>query len=460
MTLLGLPVVLWLQIGCLLILLVLSGFFSGSETALTSLGKLRAKRLMAELDADNRRFKQGLQYWLDNSQDILISILIGNNLVNILGSALATVVATRIFRLLFALEDSLAWGSGVAVGVMTLLVLVFGEITPKSYAKGSPERYSRMILPPIILFTRAIYPVISLMRGITRFVVKFIGGSIPRSQTSITEEELKSLVLAGREEGALEESEIQMLYSVFEFDETVVREIMTPRTDIRALRSDTDYETTLEFARETGFSRIPVYEDKIDQIEGVLNIKDLIVRLDPGEFESFSLSDLVRPAYFVPETKKVNQLLGEFQRNQVHLAIVVGEYGGTSGLITLEDILEQIVGEIQDEYDEERNWALEIRDETYLVDARIDLDDLVDRTGADLPEDRYDSLGGMLVNEMGKIPDEGDDYRYDSLRFVVVSADEKRVKKVRMIREETNGETLDSGLEPTERTMDGNRETT
>lgn len=431
---LGLTGVTWLQILALIVLLGLSGFFSGSETALTSLGKLRAKRIMTDLgDKEHRRFKSGLQYWLDNSQDILISILIGNNLVNILASALATVVATKLFMQIFQIGNSLAWGSGTAVGVMTFLVLVFGEITPKSYAKDNPESFAGFILPPIIAFTRAIYPLIVLMRGITRLIVHIFGGELPSTQTAITEEELKSLVLAGREEGTLEESELQMLHSVFEFDETVVREIMVPRTDIRALDVGTDREETVEFARETGFSRIPVYDGKIDQIEGILNIKDLIVRAG-GDLESdFNLRDIVRAAYFVPEAKKVNQLLTEFRRNQVHMAIVVDEYGGTSGLITMEDILEQIVGEIQDEYDDERDWALKIHDGTYLVDARIDLDDLVDRTGVELPDERYDSLGGMLVEQMGKIPDEGEEIEYDGMRFVVVSADPKRVKKVRML---------------------------
>lgn len=431
---LGLGMVTWIQIAGLLVLLVLSGFFSGSETALTSLGKLRAKRIMTDLEGPrHRRFKSGLQYWLDNSQDILISILIGNNLVNILASALATVVATKLFMQIFQIGNSLAWGSGTAVGVMTFLVLVFGEITPKSYAKDNPESFAAIILPPIIAFTKAIYPLIIFMRGITRLIVHLFGGELPNTKTSITEEELKSLVLAGREEGTLEESELQMLHSVFEFDETVVREIMVPRTDIRALNVNASYRDTIDFARETGFSRIPVYDGKIDQIEGILNIKDLIIRENGDVDEGFNLRNIVRAAYFVPEAKKVNQLLTEFRRNQVHMAIVVDEYGGTSGLITMEDILEQIVGEIQDEYDDERDWALKIHDGTYLVDARIDLDDLVDRTDVELPDERYDSLGGMLVELMGKIPDEGEEIEYDGMRFVVVSADPKRVKKVRML---------------------------
>jgi CBS domain containing-hemolysin-like protein len=433
---LGLSIVTWIQISSLLVLLVLSGFFSGSETALTSLGKLRAKQIMTDLGRKEKRFRKGLQFWLDNSQDVLISILIGNNLVNILASALATVVATELFRTFFQVQNSLAWGSGTAVGIVTFLVLVFGEIAPKSYAKDNPENFSRLILPPIIFFTRGIYPLIVFMRGLTRLIVRFFGGTLPQTKTSITEEELKSLVLAGREEGTLKESELQMLHSVFEFDETIVREIMTPRTDIKALEVDTGYQKTLDFAQNTGLSRIPVYENKIDQIEGILNIKDLILHNNEINPDDFDLRKHVRQPYFVPETKKVNKLLGEFQRNQVHLAVVVDEYGGASGLITLEDILEQIVGEIQDEYDEESDWALKIQPGTYLVDARIDLDDLVDRTGAPLPEDEYDSLGGMLVNEMRKIPDEDDEYTYDDVRFEVVSADEKRVKKARMFIEE------------------------
>ncbi|MFB6356535.1 MAG: hemolysin family protein, partial [bacterium] len=244
---------------------------------------------------------------------------------------------------------------------------------------------------------------------------------------------------AGRQEGALEETELRMLHSVFEFDDTIVREIIIPRTDVVALDVDTGYDEVIELARDTGYSRIPVYEGKLDQIVGILNIKDLIVRSD-NDSESFNLRDLVRPAYFVPETKNVNQLLGELRRNQVHMAIVVDEYGGTSGIITMEDLLEQIVGEIHDEYDEERDWILKIQDGTYIVDARIDLDDLDEQLGIELPTEEFDSLGGLIVEQMGKIPDEGEKLEYDSMIFHVVAANEQRVKKVRMVvpDEETN----------------------
>lgn len=430
--------VMWLQVLALGILILLSGFFSGSETALTSLGKLRSKRLLTELDDErDSRFISEIQFWLDNSQDVLVSILIGNNLVNIGASALATVVATEMFMKLLgdvegAIQNSLAWGSGSAVGIMTLLILVFGEITPKSYAKQNSEIFARVVLPPIILITYVLKPLIVMMRMITRFVIWIIGGKMPTEQMKITEDELKTLVRAGRQEGALEESELKMLHSVFEFDETVVREIMVPRIDIEGLEVNSSFEDVLEMARDTGYSRIPVYEETLDQVAGILNIKDLLTRFDdnPGEFD---LRSAVRPAYFVPETKKVNKLLAEFRNNQVHMAIVVDEYGGTSGLITLEDILEQIVGDIQDEYDEERDWVLTIQDGTYLVDARIDLDDLVKRLNVSLPTESYDSLGGMVVEKSGEIPAEGKRITHDGMKFVVVSADPKRVKKVRVI---------------------------
>jgi len=443
--------VLGLQVLALLFLIGASGFFSGAETALTALGKLRAKRLLTELDEEEHEgFRTRLQFWLDHSQDILVSILIGNNMVNIGASALATVVATEIFLNLVGVARSLAWGSGTAVGVMTFLILVFGEITPKSYAKQNPERFARFILPPIIGFYRGFYPLIVFMRGLTRFLIRMVGGRLPQEKNRITEEELKSLVLAGREEGTLEESELQMLHSVFEFDETVVREIMVPRIDIRALEVDERFDGVIEVARETGYSRLPVCEDSLDQIVGILNIKDLLTRIDrQGGGEDFDLRGVVRPAYFVPESKKVNQLLGEFRRNQVHMAIVVDEYGGTSGLITLEDILEQIVGEIQDEYDQERDWVLKIRDGTYLVDARIDLDDLAERLDRELPTEAYDSLGGMAVEEMGKIPDEGEQFHWDDMTFVVVSADPKRVKKIRIQTKQPRSSDVDGDTRET-----------
>lgn len=429
----------WLEIVALVILIGMSGFFSGSETALTSLGKLRSKRLITDMGEETDvGFIRNLRYWLDNSQEVLISILIGNNLVNIGASALATVVATEVFLVLFgtsgsSVQSSLAWGSGTAVGVITFLVLIFGEITPKSYAKQNCERMARWVLPPIIMFTRALYPLILVFRGLTRVLIRMAGGSLPKDQTKITEEELKTLVLAGRQEGTLEETELQMLHSVFEFDETVVREIMVPRIDVKGVEVNSSFQDVVELARDTGFSRFPVYEEELDQVVGILNIKDVLIEFGNQEQGSFELRELARPAYFVPESKKVNQLLSEFRRNQVHMAIVVDEYGGTSGLITLEDILEQIVGEIHDEFDEERDWVLTIQDGTYLVDARIDLDDLVDRLDVELPAEQYDSLGGMIVEELGDIPQEGAEVRYNGMKFVVVSADRKRVKKVRMI---------------------------
>lgn len=428
----------WLQLLGLIVLIGLSGFFSGSETGLTSLGKLRSKRIITELDENlDARFKHDLEYWLENSQDILISILIGNNLVNIGASALATVVATELFMKisgegLGVIENSLAYGSGTAVGIMTLLILVFGEISPKSYAKQNPEKFSRFVLPPIIMFTRLITPLIYTMRVVTRFIIWVIGGKMPTEQMKITEDELKTLVRAGRQEGALEESELQMLHSVFEFDETIVREIMVPRIDIQGLDANAEFDDVLEMVRDTGFSRIPVYEKKLDQVVGILNIKDLLIRFEEPPQE-FSLRDSMRPAYFVPESQKVNKLLAEFRNNQVHMAIVVDEYGGTSGLITLEDVLEQIVGDIQDEYDEERDWVLRIQDGTYLVDARIDLDELVEKVDVELPTEQYDSLGGMIVEKMGEIPDEGEEIFENGIKFIVVSADPKRVKKIRMI---------------------------
>ncbi len=427
--------IFWAQIICLVIFIFLSAFFSGSETALTALGKLRTKRILAELEEAGEggsSFAEYLKYWLDNSQDIIVSILIWNNLVNIAASSLATVVATHLFRTTFELASSMAWGSGTAVGVMTFLILVFGEITPKSYAKQNPEEFARQVITPIILFTHVSFPLRYLLQGFSRFFIHVIGGEMVEEHTKITEEELKKLVLAGRQEGALEETELKMLQSVFDFDETIVREIMVPRTDLIALEVNESYQRVMKEVRQTGLSRIPVYEEKVDNIVGILNIKDFITRCDRDETEQFELRQIVRPPYFVPETKRVNQLLANFRRHRVHMAIVVDEYGGTSGIITLEDILEEIVGEIEDEYDDQRQWVDSLDDDVYLVDARIDLDDLEERLDVPLPSQKYDSLGGMLIEEMGKIPEEGESISYGGNNFEVVEANKRKVKKVRL----------------------------
>jgi CBS domain containing-hemolysin-like protein len=440
----GLSPEMWIQMFSLLVLLLFSAFFSGAETALTSLGKLRSKRLITDLEGKDPAFKKNLEYWLNNSQDILITILIGNNLVNIAAASLTTVVVTRLFERFVGLERSLALGSGTAVGLTTFFVLIFGEISPKSYAKQNSEKFARAVIGPIIVLKQIFTPLIVILNGISRFFIHLFGGKMPESQSRITEEELKTLVLAGRQEGTLEETELQMLHSVFEFDETVVREIMVPRTDVKALEVEDTYEDAQQMARETGYSRFPVYEGKLDQIVGILNIKDFISRVDHNRPEEFDLRDIVRAPYFVPESKRVNQLLANFRRSQIHIAIVVDEYGGTSGIITMEDIIEQIVGEINDEYDERRDWIRPVREGIFTVDARIDLDDLEDYLKIDLPSQKYDSLGGMIIEEMGRIPLEGDDLSYKDFIFKVAAADKKRVKEVKLIlpsaRQEKNGE--------------------
>ncbi len=427
---------LWIRVLGLAILLMLSAFFSGSETALTSLGKLRTKRLLTELDDDQSRFAQNLIYWLDNTQDVLISILIWNNLVNIAASSLATVVAVGIFRESFDFAESMLLGSGMAVGVMTFLILLFGEITPKSYAEANSERFARFVLPAIIFSTRLIRPFIWLLRGLSRVNIRVLGGKLKDRHNKITEEELKKLVLAGRQEGTLEETELKMLHSVFEFDETVVREIMVPRTDVVALEVSSSFSQVMKLARRTGLSRIPVHEEKLDNIVGILNIKDFITRLEESEREDFDLRQLVRAPYFVPESKRVNKLLANFRRHRVHMAVVVDEYGGTSGIVTLEDVLEEIVGEIEDEYDDQRQWIEGLEEGSYLVDARIDLDDLEESLELQLPTQKYDSLGGMIIEEMGKIPAEGEKIEYQGNEYYVAEANQKKVKKVKMVLED------------------------
>ncbi len=424
---------LWVYLLGLAILLTMSAFFSGSETALTALGKLRTKRLLTELDSEQSNFAQNLVYWLENSQEILISILIWNNLVNIAASSLATVVAVGIFQEAFDFADSMLMGSGAAVGVMTFLILLFGEITPKSYAESNSELFARYVLTPIIFSTRLIRPIIWLLRGLSRFNIHLLGGKMQKRPGKITEEELKKLVLAGRHEGTLEETELKMLHSVFEFDETVVREIMVPRTDVSALEVNSSFKKVMKLARRTGLSRIPVYEEKLDNIVGILNIKDFITRMDESDRDEFDLRQIVRPPYFVPESKRVNKLLSNFRRHRVHMAVVVDEYGGTSGIVTLEDVLEEIVGEIEDEYDDQRQWIEGLEEGSYLIDARIDLDDLEESLELELPTQRYDSLGGMMIEEMGKIPEPGEKIEYNGNEYFVAEADEKKVKKVKLV---------------------------
>lgn len=427
--------------------LVLSAFFSSSETALTALGRAQTQKLIE----DGGRVGEALKLWADHPLKVLTCILIGNNIVNITASALATDVCDRLLEGTSFAETAIP----IAVGVMTLLLLTFGEIVPKAIARSQHRRLAGgamwLLKGPYLLF----YPGTVLFTALADYLIKLSGGNREQDMPPVTEEDIEYLVDLGSRVGSLEEGKGKMLQSVFEYNATLVRENMVPRTDMMALDVDSTIEEVLGMVQESGHSRMPVYEDTVDNIIGIFFAKDLLQHYSSTDGAPFELRKYLRRAYFVPEAKKISDLLAEFQREHIHMAIVVDEFGGTSGLITLEDIIEEFFGDIQDEYDAETDWLVRM-DGVLTVDARCPITDLEEELDQEFPEQGgYESVGGLIVATTGKVPEVGCEVVLEGIRFHVLEADEKRVIRVRVNdeREALKSSTDGNGDDPEPRRM-------
>lgn len=411
-----------LQLVIIAVLIALSAFFSSSETALMAANKIRMKNLA---DGGDKRARTVLAINEDQPK-MLSAILIGNNLVNISASALATMFATETFG---------SAAVGVSTGVLTLLVLLFGEITPKGAASLHPDEmalsYAGYIKVIMTVLTPAIWFVNLLSRGIQLLFHLDMSGQ----REAITEEELRTIVDMSHEEGVLESDEKKMITNVFDFGDQAARDIMIPRVDMTCLDVNADYAEVIEIFREDKYTRMPVYEEDTDNIIGILNIKDLFLLGD--QRENVSLRSLMREPLYVFELKKVSKLMTELRKSSSNVAIVLNEYGSCVGMITLEDMIEEIVGDIHDEYDEEEeeeNRRIRISDQEYLVDGSMKLDDLNELLGSDLESEDYDSIGGYLTGLFGHLPDAGEEITEGKFRFVVEEANDTRVEKVHIFR--------------------------
>ena len=404
---------LWLELASLVILLLLSAFFSSSETAFLSCRKIRIRHLMEE---GNK--KAGLIHKMMEEPDKLVAaIVIGNNIVNVAASAIATSLAIGIFG---------NEGIGIAIGVMTFLILLVGEITPKGVAVKNAERLSLAFAKPLYYLTKVLSPVATVLTAITKGVLRLLGGTLDRSPF-LSEEEFKTLLTVAEEEGSLEESERERLYNVFEFSDTVAKEVMTPRTDMVCLDIQASLDEARDIAVKTGYSRIPVYEENVDHITGILYAKDLLQHAD----NTYKLQDILREPYFIPETKKVDELLQEMQKSKIHLAIVVDEYGGTAGIVTIEDLLEEIVGEIFDEYDVTRIPIKKLDERTVLINGMVPIDEVNDLLGITIPEDGFETIGGFMLDQFGRIPSEGEKISFNGVDFIVSKTDGVRIMNVK-----------------------------
>jgi gliding motility-associated protein GldE len=400
------------------ILLVLSGFFSGSETALLSLNKLRLRKLVDE----GHKNATVLEALLKHPNKMLAAILVGNNLVNVAIAAIMTSLAIDLFG---------STGVGVATGIATLLILVFGEIFPKSFATKNAERLSLWVARPIQITVILFSPIVKVFSIFTDIILKMTGGE--KRYPFVSEEELKLLMDLGAEEGVIEEEEKEMIRGVFEFGDTMVREIMTQRTDMNRVDVNKSFSEVIEFVIETGHSRIPVYDKTIDNIIGILYAKDLLQA--KADKKKFDLKKSVRPAYFVPETKNLDDLFREMRTKKVQIAIVLDEYGGTAGLVTLEDLLEEIVGEIADEYDVDEHPVQIIDENTIVVDAKMPIDEVSDLLKIKLEKDGQESIGGLVFSLFDRIPKENDTITAEGLIFTVDEMIGKRILKVKIRKE-------------------------
>ncbi|MGG7179296.1 HlyC/CorC family transporter [Clostridium paraputrificum] len=407
------------EIILLIVLLIMSGFFSMSETALMSLSKIRTRHMVEE-EVKGAKLVAKL---IEDPNKLLGAILIGNNIVNIGASSIATSLAVKM-----------SGGSEAAVAIstliMTVLVLIFGEITPKSIAKQKSEKVSLLVGKPIKLVVFLFKPFISIFTGISSVFIRLLGGDPKASEPFITQEELKTMVGVSEEEGVLEDVEKEMIFNVFDFADMQVKDIMVQRVDITAVDIEDTYEQVLDVIRTEQFSRIPAYNDTIDNIVGILNVKDLIMANDKtGEFK---VEKYIREPYYTFEFKKITEVFKEMKKTRNHMAVVLDEYGGTVGIITIEDLIEEIVGEIEDEYDDENHMIEVIKEDEYIVDGSARLDDISDLIGVSMESEDLDSVGGLLIEELGRIPDEHEEVLINNLRFVVEEIDKNRIKKVRI----------------------------
>jgi putative hemolysin len=402
----------------LIILLGLSSFFSASETALMALSRLRVRHML-----EQKIKGAGLVYvLLQNPNKLLSAILVGNNAINIGASAIATSLALKFF------PDK---GVLISTVTMTLLVLIFGEITPKSIAARNSEKVSLKIAKPISFIVNLLGPVVTILTRVTNIFIKLLGGKIDKEKPFITEEELKTIVDVSHEEGVLEVEEKQMIQNVFEFGDLLIKDVMIQRTDIVAIEADLSYNKTIEIIKLEQFSRYPVYKSKIDDIVGILNVKDIV--FVENIKEDFNITEYMRKPYFTFEFNRLTELFKEMKKTRNHMAIVLDEYGGTAGIVTIEDLIEEIVGDIKDEYDELENEIEVMNEKEYLVYGSTRMHLISELLGIKMVSEDFDSIGGFIIGELGRIPKPGEIVEYNRVKFIVENVDKNRIKKIRIL---------------------------
>jgi len=415
------------------IFLLFSAFFSGSETAFFSLSKIKLQHLKESKISSAQRVVK----LLENPKQLLITILIGNTIVNVSAATIAALL-TADLSAGFHFREEIAILLEIVVVISILLVL--GEITPKIIAVKNAVAISQKISFALQIISFLLYPISYLLARFTTFISKTLG--IYDVGIFFSQEELKTLLEVGEEKGAIEEDEKEMIHSIFEFSQTSVREVMVPRIDMVCVEKNTSLDELIDIIKENGFTRIPLYQGRVDNILGIIHAKDLLPYIKAEkkstEIPPVNLSSLARPVQFVPENKKIDELLREFQQEKTHMVIVVDEYGGTAGLITLEDVLEEIVGEIQDEYDSEGPLIKRVDERTFLADGKINIHELQEFLGLPIPiSESYDTLAGLIFDQTGYVPKEKERIQFDEFAFVIEKIVRNRIVLVKIILKES-----------------------
>ncbi len=402
----------------------MSAFFSGSEVALFSLSKKQIHILKEE----NSLLSNYIINLLENPRRLLVTILLGNTIFNVFATILSVSIALH-----FAEKYNYSKELVITIQIvcLTIFILVIGEITPKLFASKSPVTFSKFVAFPLYWTSVLIYPIAKILTDSIKFFVSKL--KIDKSKTALLTSEIADLADIGKEHGSLEEDEHELIHGLVDFKSLVTREVMTPRVDIVSIPLESSFDEVVNVITDSGHSRIPIFDDGLDSIVGILYAKDILAFLGNKEAEkNFSLKNISRESMFIPETKLISELLKEFQEKNMHVGIVVDEYGGTAGLVSLEDILEEIVGEIQDEHDNEEKEIIKINENKYILLGKVDIDELNELLNSNFQneDDDYDTIGGFIFHQAGSIPEKGYNFNFNGYNFNVIEIDNNRISKV------------------------------
>ncbi len=409
----------WGQVVIVLLLIALVGVLGAGEVSITRVNRVRAYRFADE----KRRGAPSLVKLTENPAPYLNVVLLLTLLLQIGGTTIATSLAVRQLH---------GAGEIVATVAMTLLLFVFAEVTPKTFAIQQTDRASLWLAPLIVWLGRVVGPVAGGLVKLANMIMP--GKGLPQGPF-ITEHEIRALAEVASDEDQIEEEEKELIHSIFEFGDTIVREVMVPRPDVTAIEGDKTLRDVQALVLEHGYSRIPVYDDDLDNVIGVVFAKDVLKALHQGK-QDMPLADVVRAAYFVPEQKKVADLLREMQRQKFHIALVTDEYGSVSGLVTLEDLLEELVGEITDEYDVDEPEVVEVSEGVFRVDGKVSIDEVNELLDVELPDEEWDTVGGLMLGLLGSIPAEGQEVGFQNLVFEAERVQGRRIAKILITRRE------------------------